>query len=240
VELTHEFTVPAGVEETWKAFDDIESVAVCFPGARVTSVEGDSFQGSVKVKLGPIALVYNGSGTFVEKDESSHTMKIEAKGKDRRGNGTAGANVVATMTDEDGSTRVSVHTDLNITGKPAQFGRGVIQDVSDKLLGQFTDCLEQKLGGTGAAPAAAPAEAPAATPAEASAKADDATGQAKAKQEEAPPGPLTAAPPPTRQPQGDQALDLGATVLPVLIKSYWKQAAIALVVVLFLIRWIRR
>ena len=240
MELTHEFTVPASVEETWTAFDDIESVAVCFPGAQVTSVEGDSFHGSVKVKLGPIALVYNGSGTFVEKDESSHTMKIEAKGKDKRGNGTAGANVVATMTDEGGSTRVSVRTDLNITGKPAQFGRGVMQDVSDKLLGQFTDCLEQKLGGAGAAPTAAPVEVAAATPAEASARADEATGQAKAKQEAAPPGPVNAAPPPARQPQGDDALDLGATVLPVLVKSYWKQALVALVVVLAVVRWIKR
>jgi carbon monoxide dehydrogenase subunit G len=241
VDLTHEFTVPTGVEETWAAFDDIESVAVCFPGAQVTSVEGDSFQGNVKVKLGPIALVYNGSGTFVEKDESSHTMKIEAKGKDRRGNGTAGANVVATMTDEGGSTRVSVRTDLNITGKPAQFGRGVIQDVSDKLLGQFTDCLEQKLGGAGAAPAeSSVAETAASTPAAASTVADDATEQAKAKHEAAPPRPVTAAPSSARQPQSDDALDLGSTVLPVLLRTYWKQAAVALVVVLAVIRWIKR
>ena len=99
MELTHEFTVPAAIEETWTAFNDIESVAACFPGAEVTSVEGDTFQGSVKVKLGPIALVYNGSGTFVEKDESAHRMVIDAKGKDKRGNGTAGAHVTATMTD---------------------------------------------------------------------------------------------------------------------------------------------
>jgi uncharacterized protein len=241
VELTHEFTVPTGVEETWAAFDDIESVAVCFPGAQVTSVEGDSFQGNVKVKLGPIALVYNGSGTFVEKDESSHTMKIEAKGKDRRGNGTAGANVVATMTDESGSTRVSVRTDLNITGKPAQFGRGVIQDVSDKLLGQFTDCLEQKLGGAGSAPAESMvAESAATTPEAASTVAGHATEQAKAEQELASPGPVTAAPPRARQPQSDDALDLGSTVLPVLLKSYWKQGVVGLVILLAIVRWIRR
>ncbi len=191
MELTHEFTVPAGIEETWAAFDDIESVAACFPGAQVTSVEGDTFQGTVKVKLGPIALVYNGTGTFVEKDASAHTMKIQAKGKDRRGNGTAGADVVATMTDAGGSTRVTVHTDLAITGKPAQFGRGVIQDVSDKLLRQFTDCLEQKVVGPPAPnrgePAATPAATPAAdTPQAASALAGAATEPAKAKQEAAP------------------------------------------------------
>ncbi|MBV9830411.1 MAG: SRPBCC family protein [Marmoricola sp.] len=238
MELTHEFTVPASIEETWAAFDDIESVAACFPGAQVTSVEGDTFQGTVKVKLGPIALVYNGTGTFVEKDESAHTMKIEAKGKDKRGNGTAGADVVATMTDEGGATKVSVHTDLAITGKPAQFGRGVIQDVSDKLLGQFTACLEQKVGGGGTAPEAAPA---AETPQAASAAADAATGQAKAKQESAPPGPVTAAPPPPRPaPPQDDALDLGATVLPVLARTYWREATIVVLLLLLLLGRRRR
>ena len=150
MELRHEFTVPASPEETWAAFNDIESVALCFPGAAVTSVEGDTFQGNCKVKLGPIALVYTGTGTFTEKDESAGRMVIDAKGKDKRGNGTAGAHVVATMTGREASqgtaTHVEVLTDLNITGKPAQFGRGVMQDVSDKLLGQFVACLEQKLG----------------------------------------------------------------------------------------------
>ena len=147
MELTHRFTVPTGVEETWAHFEDIASVAECFPGAQVTSADGDSFAGSVKVKLGPIALVYNGSGTFVEKDEDAKRFVVDAKGKDKRGNGTAGAHVTVSMTDADGSTDVSVQTDLAITGKPAQFGRGVMQDVSDKLLGQFVACLEQRLTG---------------------------------------------------------------------------------------------
>ena len=108
MELKHEFTVPASVEETWTAFNDIESVAACFPGAVVTSVEGDTFQGSCKVKLGPIALVYNGSGTFTEKDETARRMVIDAKGKDKRGNGTAGAHVTATMTEAGTGTRVEV------------------------------------------------------------------------------------------------------------------------------------
>ena len=146
MELTHEFTVPATVDQTWEALNDIESVAGCFPGATVTSAEGDTFQGSCKVKLGPIALVYNGTGSFVEKDEASHTMRIEAKGKDKRGNGTAGADVVATLTDSGPETQVKVVTDLAITGKPAQFGRGVMQDVSNKLLDQFVDCLKGKVG----------------------------------------------------------------------------------------------
>src|SRR5688572_24150117 len=97
MQLTHRFTVPTGITETWAHFQDIASVAECFPGASVTSVDGDSFAGSVKVRLGPIALVYNGSGTFVEKDEAAHRFVVDAKGKDKRGNGTAGASVLLTM-----------------------------------------------------------------------------------------------------------------------------------------------
>ncbi|WP_027859892.1 SRPBCC family protein [Marmoricola sp. URHB0036] len=229
MDLTHEFTVPAGIDETWNAFNDIESVAACFPGAVVTSVEGDTFQGSCKVKLGPIALVYNGSGTFVEKDESSHRMVIDAKGKDKRGNGTAGAHVTATMTEAGTGTRVEVVTDLAITGKPAQFGRGVMQDVSDKLLGQFTACLEQKV--TSGSEAAAAAEA--ATQEEAPPRAAP-TDNVRTME---PPVAAAAAPPP---PAPDDALDLGATVLPVLLKSYWRQALGVVVVLLVLRRLLRR
>jgi len=229
LELTHEFTVPAGIDETWNAFNDIESVAACFPGAVVTSVEGDTFQGSCKVKLGPIALVYNGSGTFVEKDESSHRMVIDAKGKDKRGNGTAGAHVTATMTEAGTGTRVEVVTDLAITGKPAQFGRGVMQDVSDKLLGQFTACLEQKVtSGSEAAAAAQTAVQEAPPPRAAS------TDNVRSME---PPVAAAAAPPP---PAPNDALDLGATVLPVLLKSYWKQALGVVLVLLVLRRLLRR
>src|SRR6187200_514822 len=167
MELNHRFTVPIGVEETWAHFNDIASVAECFPGAQVTEADEESFSGSVKVKLGPIALLYNGSGTFVEKDEEAHRFVVDAKGKDKRGNGTAGAHVTLSMEETDGSTTVTVVTDLAITGKPAQFGRGVMQDVSDKLLGQFVACVEKKLGGGDqeepAEPAAAAPAAPAAS-----------------------------------------------------------------------------
>jgi len=220
MELTHTFTVPASLAEVWAAFDDVESVATCFPGASVTSVEGDSFTGSAKVKLGPIALVYSGSGTFVEKDEGAHRMVIEAKGKDKRGNGTAGATVTATMASVADGTEVTVLTDLSITGKPAQFGRGVMQDVSDKLLGQFVACLESRF-------TAPPAEEP--TPLADAAR----TG---AQQPHAAPRP-SAPPPPPRQ---DDALDLGATVVPALIKSYWKQALAGLTALLLLRRLLRR
>jgi carbon monoxide dehydrogenase subunit G len=234
VELTHEFTVPATVDQTWEALNDIESVAGCFPGATVTSAEGDTFQGSCKVKLGPIALVYNGTGSFVEKDEASHTMRIEAKGKDKRGNGAAGADVVATLTDSGPETQVKVVTDLAITGKPAQFGRGVMQDVSNKLLDQFVDCLKGKVGDVHEAANAADA---------ASAAATAEPGQAQDSPPAVTPAPSMAPPEPveaSRPPPEDDVLDLGATVLPVLLKSYGKQLAAGAGVLLVLLLILRR
>lgn len=246
MELRHEFTVPATLEETWDAFNDIESVAECFPGATVNTVEGDSFTGSCKVKLGPIALVYNGSGTFAEKDEARGRLVIDAKGKDKRGNGTAGAHVTASMTQEGTSTRVEVLTDLNITGKPAQFGRGVMQDVSDKLLGQFTACLEQKVGDSSAANAAAKAAASAPVTEEpsgeaASAEAVPAPTRLKSADSAVPSNnmrDLTSRE--TNKPGNDDALDLGATVLPVIAKAYWKQALAVVLVLVVLRRLLRR
>jgi len=247
MELSHRFTVPIGVDETWAHFNDIASVAECFPGAQVTEADEESFSGSVKVKLGPIALLYNGSGTFVEKDAGAHRFVVDAKGKDKRGNGTAGAKVTVSMAEAGGSTDVSVETDLAITGKPAQFGRGVMQDVSDKLLGQFVACLEQRL--------AAPAEAPdashstEASPGAASLVGGDA-GAAGSDQPPAdaatdrgaqPPPPPPAPPsPPKPPPREPEALDLGSAVLPVLAKSYWKQALATLVVLVLLRRVLRR
>jgi uncharacterized protein len=258
VELTHHFTVPAPLDQTWAAFNDIESVAGCFPGATVTSVEGDDFTGSCKVKLGPVALVYAGSGTFLDKDESAHRFAIEAKGKDKRGNGTAGATVTATMTDAGGNaTDVSVFTDLHVTGKPAQFGRGVMQDVSDRLLQQFATCLESRLGGTPTPTAAAPATgavqtAPSgdeAASAAAMAAGGDEAGHVRpddvaARQRSGPeaPGSTTAGGPSYAGEEAgpENVLDLGTTVLPVIAKAYWKQVLGALLVLLVLRRLLRR
>ncbi len=228
MELTHEFTVPVPVQEAWDHFQDIASVAECFPGAQVTDTEGETFHGSVKVKLGPIALVYNGTGTFTEKDEDAHRFVVDAKGKDKRGNGTAGATVTLTMDGAAGdSTDVKVHTDLAITGKPAQFGRGVMQDVSDKLLGQFVSCLEQRMGeGDGSADETSVAAVPAqeATPAAPSAPAAPAAPSKPAE-------PAISADPAAPEGRSDDALDLGKTVLPILAKSYWKQAVAGAAVV---------
>ncbi len=231
MELSHQFTVPIGVEETWAHFNDIASVAECFPGAQVTEADADSFAGSVKVKLGPIALLYNGTGTFVEKDEAAHRFVVDAKGKDKRGNGTAGANVVVTMTEVGGSTDVSVQTDLAITGKPAQFGRGVMQDVSDKLLGQFVACLEQRL--TAPEPEASPTPEP---PSGAGGPAPD--GDPTSASSVPPPRPARPAPPPSAQ--STEALDLGSAVLPVLLRSYWKHAVAAVAGLAVLRRLLRR
>jgi uncharacterized protein len=244
MQLTHTFTVPATVDETWAHFQDIESVAGCFPGATVTEVDGDDFKGSCKVKLGPIALVYSGTGSFVEKDETAHRFVVDAKGKDKRGNGTAGATVTATMSDSGGSTDVTVVTDLSITGKPAQFGRGVIQDVSDKLLGQFVDCLEQQVGEASGSAAPA-AEAAAASPAPGSAaetlepSGSESPPNDRAYEPAAPSSTPRPAPPRTPAKE-DDALDLGATVVPILARTYWKQGLVGLVVLLFIIRMIRR
>ena len=240
MELTHDFTVPAPIDETWATFMDLRRVGRCFPGAVVPDAGDDGFSGTVKVKLGPIALQYAGSGSFLERDDAAHRAVIEAKGKDKRGNGTAGATVTVQLAPSGDGTRVDVTTDLSITGKPAQFGRGVMQDVSDKLLQQFVACIERQFeaapakqeapaaaaGAEGAASARAgagerPATAPAPSPSPASAP-SPAPG-AKPTPSPLAPRPLRAAPEPV-----DDSIDLGATVLPVLVKNYAPYAVAAL------------
>lgn len=155
MELKHHFVVPSSLEDTWHSFNQLEDIAPCFPGATLTSVNGDEFTGTVKVKLGPIAMIYTGTGEFLERNQDTHTVVISATGKDKRGNGTAGATVTAVLAPDGDGTSVDVTTDMNVTGKPAQFGRGVIQDISDKLLAQFVQCVIGKVGG-GAAGAVEP------------------------------------------------------------------------------------
>jgi carbon monoxide dehydrogenase subunit G len=145
VQLENSFTVPVPVDDAWRVLLDIERIAPCMPGAALDTVAGDDFTGRVKVKLGPINLTYAGKASFVEKDEAAHRAVIDAKGKDQRGNGTAAAVITATLAGEGSVTRVNVLTDLNITGRPAQFGRGVMTDVGNKLLGQFADKLAAQL-----------------------------------------------------------------------------------------------
>jgi uncharacterized protein len=154
LKLEHSFTVPADLDTVWQAVLDPERVAPCMPGATLTEVDGDAFKGSFKVKLGPISLLYKGSGEFLSKDEEARRVVIKASGKDARGNGTAAATVTVTLTADGVATIGNVETDLAITGRPAQFGRGLISEVGGKLLDQFATCLASKL-----APETTPAEA---------------------------------------------------------------------------------
>jgi carbon monoxide dehydrogenase subunit G len=135
MKLEHEFTVAAPIDTVWQALLDPERVAPCFPGATITSASGDEFSGIVKVRLGPISLQYRGSGRFTGTDEAAHRTTIEASGTAAGGQGTAAAKVHASLAENGQGTTVSVITDLTITGKPAQFGRGLIEDVGKKIIG---------------------------------------------------------------------------------------------------------
>jgi carbon monoxide dehydrogenase subunit G len=186
VQLENSFTVPVPIDEAWRVLLDIERIAPCMPGAALDSVTGDDFTGRVKVKLGPINLTYQGKASFVEKDEAAHKAVIDGRGKDQRGNGTAAALITAQLKAEGDTTRVDVLTDLNITGRPAQFGRGVMTDVGNKLLGQFADKLAAQLGAGDAGATATATPAPA-TPAEkAAAKAAGAAEEVAASVEQVP------------------------------------------------------
>lgn len=147
VELANTFTVPADINTAWKTLLDVEAIAPCMPGATLESVNGDQFTGNVKVKLGPVSMIYGGEAQFISKDELAHKAVIEGTGKEARGSGTAKANVtIELIAESPSSTRVEVATDLTITGKAAQFGRGVMQDVAGRLVTQFAGNLETLIG----------------------------------------------------------------------------------------------
>ncbi len=139
--LTHRFRVPTPVDQAYAAFSRLERIAPCFPGATVDSSDADRFAGAVAVKLGPVPLVYAGSGTYLERDSDRHRVVIEARGEDQRGLGSAVAQVTTQLHARGEHTDVEVVTELELTGKPARFGTGVVSEVSDKLLDQFTSCL---------------------------------------------------------------------------------------------------
>ena len=149
MELKSEFRVGIPVEQAWSTLTDVEFIAPCMPGAQLTEIDGDEFKGGVKVKVGPITAQYKGSAKFVELDEANRRIVLEASGRDSRGAGNAAAEVTAEMTPDGDGTVVSIATDLKVTGKVAQFGRGVMADVTEKLIGQFVDSLEQKLSEIG-------------------------------------------------------------------------------------------
>ncbi|MGW7518183.1 SRPBCC family protein [Streptomyces sp. NPDC054796] len=146
--IDHEFSVGAPVEHAWEVLTDLEGIAPCMPGAQLTGVDGDVYAGKVRIKVGPVVSQYAGTARFVEKDDGAHHAVISAKGKDSRGAGNASALIDARLLADGARTRVSVTTELNITGKIAQFGSGMIKEVSAKLIGQFADNLEAELNAT--------------------------------------------------------------------------------------------
>jgi carbon monoxide dehydrogenase subunit G len=210
MDLQNSFVVPADIETAWKTLLDVEAVAPCMPGATLTSFDGDNFTADVKVKLGPVTMNFAGAGSFAKKDEATHTAVIQASGKEAKGAGTASAVITATLVSEGPeSTRADITTDLTVTGKAAQFGRGVMADVSKKLIGQFADNLSSVImvrKGAANAAAAAP--------------------------EGAEPPPPVAAPV-----MNNEALDLGnAALVPVLKRAV--PVVIGVVVVVGIVIWL--
>jgi hypothetical protein len=201
MELQNEFTVPAPVSEVWKTLLDVERIAPCLPGATVDRREGDEVAGRVNVKVGPIMASYAGTARFVTKDESGHRLVLQASGRETRGSGSASATVEARMSEQESGTHVTVGTSLQISGKQAQFGRGVMADVAAKLTDQFAACLAQRVS----EPAVADGHAPALTPARPAAQA----GESAAAQ------PAEAA-----APQASGSLDIISTVAMPLAKQF--------------------
>lgn len=216
MDLQNSFVVPADIDTAWRTLLDVEAIAPCMPGATLETVDGDTFTGSVKVKLGPVNMTYGGKARFVEKDEAAHRAVIDGTGKETRGSGTASALVTAQLIAESADrTRVEVTTDLTVTGKPAQFGRGVMQDVAGRIIDQFSANLAAVIAASGAQAAAASA--------------------AEAKGEPAPTPPST----PTPLPQAADSIDLlGTAGAPVLKRAI--PAALALVAVIGIIWLIAR
>ena len=166
MELENSFTVPVPVDQAWDVLLDVEQVAPCMPGATLDSVDGDEIKGRIKVKVGPISITYAGTARFTERNRDAGVVTLEAAGKETRGSGTAAATVRSELHGQDGQTEVTVHTSLNVTGRPAQFGRGVMADVSAKLIGIFaTNLADMLTAGNGSAPEPAAPEPAAPEPA---------------------------------------------------------------------------
>jgi carbon monoxide dehydrogenase subunit G len=239
MQLEHQFRVPVPVAQAWDVLLDVERVAPCMPGATVESFDGETIVGRVKVKVGPIQVTYSGTARFTDKDEGSRRAVIEASAKEARGSGTALATITTQLHDDGGSaTNVTVTTDLAITGKPAQFGRGVMEEVGNKLLGRFADCLADTLGSGEAADSSSEATAtePAAA-APAPAAADTAPAAAVAAATVGTPTPAarpSPAPTPLPRPVENEAIDLLDTAgLPVLKRA----APVIIGLVAFFLFW---
>jgi carbon monoxide dehydrogenase subunit G len=145
--MENEFTVEAPVEQAWETLLDLERITPCLPGAALEEESGDEYKGTMTIRLGPVTQKYNGTVSFEETDEEARRAVLKADGKDARGQGTASATITSTLTEEEGGTKVHVETDMHLTGRAAQFGRGVQQEVATKLINQFAECLEKEIMG---------------------------------------------------------------------------------------------
>jgi carbon monoxide dehydrogenase subunit G len=228
MKLENEFTVPAPVEQAWEVLLDVERVAPCLPGAAIEGTDGDEHKGTMTIKIGPITTRYSGTVKIEEADESARRAVMRAQARDQRGQGTAAATITSTMEEVEGGTRVRVETEMRVTGPAAQFGRGVMQDVSAKLMNRFADCLAEEMAGAAATGVAA-------------------GGDAAAERPEPPPGPAgdsaeAAAASPAPEPRrAEEVLDLGEASREAVLKRVAPvAAAMALLIVVLGIRRRRR
>jgi uncharacterized protein len=243
VKLENTFTVPVSIDTAWQVLLDVERIAPCMPGATLTGGDGTTFTGNVKVKVGPINLTYGGTATITSRDDEAHVAVIEAAGKETRGSGTAKALITARLNERDGSTEVAVDTELTITGKPAQFGRGVMAEISGKLVTQFADRLAVEITNDGAEET--PAEPTPADPTPAEETPAAATNGSPSEQVATPPtATAPSTPPPPRAPATPvaeaEAIDLlGTAGLPILKRIGPLIGALAIAVAV-VIAWRRR
>jgi uncharacterized protein len=263
MKLENEFTVPAPVSAAWAVLLDVERVAPCLPGATIEGAEGDAYAGTMKIKIGPITTSYKGTVKIEEADEAGRRAVMRAQARDSRGQGTAAATITSTMEEVEGGTRVHVETEMRITGPAAQFGRGVMQDVSAKLMGRFADCLAAEIAGQGAtATASSPPAETAESPADEIAPSAPAPEGARVAgpfnpAAKPPPGPAGesaeaaarpaaatprgAAPPPISARPSEEVLDLGEASREAIVKRIAPvAAALSALIVLLALRRRRR
>jgi carbon monoxide dehydrogenase subunit G len=227
MKLENEFTVDVPIEDAWNVLLDLERVTPCLPGAALTEESGDEYKGEMKIRLGPVTQEYSGTVKIEEADEESHRAVLKANGKDARGQGTASATITSTLEDEgNGSTRVHVETDMQLTGRAAQFGRGVQHEVAEKLLSQFAECLENEIMGGGDEEEPEPAAA---------AETEEESADGAEEEEEQPRRRII------QQDQEVEPLDLGEASREAVIKRLKMAAPVvagvaALVVVIWLVR----
>ena len=225
--MENEFTVEAPAEQAWETLLDLERITPCLPGAVLEEESGDEYKGTMTIRLGPVTQKYNGTVSFEETDEESRRAVLKADGKDARGQGTASATITSTLTEEDGGTKVHVETDMHLTGRAAQFGRGVQQEVATKLINQFAECLEKEIMGENTREEPEPTEEP-----EEAVSANGSGEQDKGEDEEKPKRRVI------QQDHDVEPLDLGEASREAVLKRVIPLAAglSALIVVIWLVR----